>query len=395
MSEPKPIEAELVQPQQAVAIRPESGLSTISAMEQSFALAVRQRELLSEYIKKQLKPDQHFYEIKGQKKKSLTKEGAEVILLPHGLVPDYEWVSGPTEPPEGSHPYQITIKCVLRRSGDPNSFCGSGIGSASSQHSYWDRDAKAMRQKPRQPDPGLCHNATAKMAQKSAMIAATINSTAASEFFTQDMGPGEAPDEPQGGQPPSSKGEAPKASPTPKSAPNLAAYRAKLAKNIDKGGLREKASQFLIDLSWMLPTETIETMELRYVPRNEDEYIKLLAKITMYAATGKAEKPYEPHYEGKPIEVPRDEHTDPNSRTAPWRSYKVPFGKHKGTELAELDKNVLWGFWENFEPKAEYEDERGKVHQTKPEKLEEDRKFRAFLDEAGKHYEFKHADDDE
>src|SRR5207249_5814369 len=40
---------------------------------------------------------------------------------------------------------------------------------------------------PRQNDPGLGYNATIKMAQKSALCAATLNSTAASEFFTQDM----------------------------------------------------------------------------------------------------------------------------------------------------------------------------------------------------------------
>lgn len=169
-------------PEQAVVPldrRASQALESIADMELRFAIAVRQRELLADYIRKQLKPRKHFYKVSGADKPSLTKEGAEVVCLPHGLLPDYDILSGPKEPPVTKEPYQIIVKCVLLRHGQ---FAGSGIGSASS----WITPRNFPR-KPRQPDPGLCHNATLKMAQKSAFIAATLNATAASEFFTQDM----------------------------------------------------------------------------------------------------------------------------------------------------------------------------------------------------------------
>lgn len=153
----------------------------ISNLETAFAMAVRQRELLEKYIKDKLKPNKHFYTIDDEpgRKPSLTKEGAELICLPHNLKPHYDWLFGPETPPENDNPYQITIKCILE---DNGRFRGEGLGSASSMITK--RDGTRVQ---RQKDPGLRHNATTKMACKSAYIAATLNSTAASEFFTQDL----------------------------------------------------------------------------------------------------------------------------------------------------------------------------------------------------------------
>jgi len=150
-------------------------------LETRFAMAVRQRELLENYIKEKLKPDKHFYTVGEDpgRKPSLTKEGAEIICLPHGFKPRYELLSGPENPPMDDSPYQITVKCGLD---DHGKFEGEGIGSASSMVTKKD-GTRVQRQK----DPGLRHNATVKMACKSAYIAATLNSTAASEFFTQDL----------------------------------------------------------------------------------------------------------------------------------------------------------------------------------------------------------------
>jgi len=150
-------------------------------LETAFALAVRQRELLENYIKERLHPDKHFYTVGDEpgRKPSLTKEGAELICLPHNLKGHYEWLSGPDNPPMDDSPYQITMKCELENNGK---FAGEGVGSASSMITRKD-GTRVQRQK----DPGLRHNATIKMACKSAYIAATLNSTAASEFFTQDL----------------------------------------------------------------------------------------------------------------------------------------------------------------------------------------------------------------
>ena len=150
-------------------------------LETRFAMAARQRELLEKYIKERLHPDKHFYTISDEpgQKPSLTKEGAELICLPHDLKSHYEWLSGPANPPMDDSPYQITMKCSFEDRGE---FKGEGVGSASSMITKKD-GTRVQRQK----DPGLRHNATIKMACKSAYIAATLNSTAASEFFTQDL----------------------------------------------------------------------------------------------------------------------------------------------------------------------------------------------------------------
>jgi hypothetical protein len=170
----------------ALAVRERGGelvaqsLPSIAELEHQFALATRQRDLLEQYIRDRLKEDKHFYTI-GNAKPGLTKEGAELVCLPHGLVPDYEIVSGPSMPPvDMTQRYQIVVKCTLLKGG---LFAGSGIGSASNYH-FSQKKGLIPRQA---NDPGLCHNSTLKMAQKSAYIAATLNATAASEFFTQDM----------------------------------------------------------------------------------------------------------------------------------------------------------------------------------------------------------------
>ena len=152
---------------------------TLRELEDSFAIAVRQRELLENYIKERLTPGKHFYKMSADQKNSLTKEGAELICLPHGYKPAYIVDAGPDQPPVDDTPYQITVRCTLMKG---ERFEGEGIGSASS-HITKKTGERVVRQR----DPGLRHNATLKMAQKSAYIAATLNATAASEFFTQDM----------------------------------------------------------------------------------------------------------------------------------------------------------------------------------------------------------------
>lgn len=160
---------------QQIAVRED----TLQELEESFAIAVRQRELLEAYIKERLTPGKHFYKMSGDQKNSLTKEGAELICLPHGYKPAYHVDAGPDQPPVDDTPYQITVRCTLMKG---ERFEGEGIGSASS-HITKKTGERIVRQR----DPGLRHNATLKMAEKSAYIAATLNATAASEFFTQDM----------------------------------------------------------------------------------------------------------------------------------------------------------------------------------------------------------------
>ena len=153
----------------------------IAEIDTRFAVAARQRELLEKYIKGKLISEVHYYKVNDdpKTKPSLKKEGAELVNMPHNLKPRYEILSGPQAPPPDNSPYQLTLKCGLWNN---EKFGGEGIGSASSYQT-----TKTGAYQPRQKDPGLCYNATIKVAQKSAYIAATLNATAASEFFTQDL----------------------------------------------------------------------------------------------------------------------------------------------------------------------------------------------------------------
>lgn len=417
----QPIEAEIVntQAQTGLAVRQQSALPTVQDLEQQFALAVRQRELLSEYIKKQLQPGKHFYEIQGNKP-SLTKEGAEIILLPHNLAPDYDIVSGPEAPPADGKPYQITVKCTLRRKGDPNSFVGSGIGSAGSEKQK--RDGTYI---PRQNDKYLCHNATIKMAEKSAMIAATCNSTAASEFFTQDIEPGETPQNAPGRaeapKPPSQPTPAPKppASPTPAPAPVATeATKAWMIKNLQP--CLQQALQYFIEISAILPTEGLDAVPLRYVPTSKVEMVKLIADITRFAMEGKLtpptpkapapEAPQPPASDPKahcepdprPINVPR-EIEEPPQVDGDYELTQYPFNmivpvprkgmkrdaymkrpdtigslfamRHGQDEESQAARQRLWGFINHFEAKG-WTDRQGQ--QRLPNRTDID--FRKALD---------------
>jgi hypothetical protein len=96
----------------------------------------------------------------------------------------------------------------------------------------------------------------------------------------------------------------------------------------------------------------------------------------------------------KPVEVPRDANCDPNSPDAPWRRFPMPFGKQAGVKLAALDKNYLFGLWANYEVKDTWTGRDGVERPSAPDKIVKDRLFRSMLDEAGKHYEFTHPDEE-
>jgi len=380
----KPIDAEVVKESHALMTRPPSGLPSIGDMEQQFAIAVRQRELLSDYIKKQLKPNKHYYQ-RGDQKPSLTKEGAEIILLPHGLVPDYQLVSGPEGPLDTDQPYQITVKCVLRRSGDPTSFCGSGIGSASSHKGTW--RGKDWVYQMRQTDRGLCHNATAKMAQKSALIAATINSTAASEFFTQDMDPENTPAPP-----------APPAAVPPKKPKSFSVEecRKSMVDKLTKMNLQDDCYSYLVSVGWMLDTETLATLEPRYVPRNPDQWDLLMRGLGQFIKDGVAEIPYDPIEEPPPEKPKKSNAPTGPSEDEPWRSFPMPFGKFAGVPLSEMDKGQLWYWWNTYEVEETFQPkDGGPPKKLKPTTVAKNRKFREMLDQAGQHYQFKKKEEED
>lgn len=406
----EPIEAEIVPNTQSLMVRAATELPTVQDLEQQFALAVRQRELLSEYIKKQLVPGKHFYQ-RGMQKPSLAKEGAEIILLPHNLAPDYEQTGGPEAPPADGKPYQITVKCILRRKGDPESFVGSGIGSAGSE-----KQLKDGSYQPRQNDKYLCHNATLKMAQKSAMIAATINSTAASEFFTQDMDE-PASTESKQRQPPTAPRQAetkPKPAETVKLKPPTAATRMWMIDQLTKADLHDIAVEYFRKVdspSVLMPNEGLSEVPLRFVPNCHQEMSMLITKVKEFANGDRAGHPFPPHDDADDDHPPK-----PAAESLPkgipknpewWREIIVPvppkgskradymvnpdtlgtlFDKRHGNdEEAQSARQRLWGFVNHYEAKPWV----GKDGKQRPPS-DTDVKFREALDALADWFEKNH-----
>lgn len=68
-----------------------------------------------------------------------------------------------------------------------------------------------------------------------------------------------------------------------------------------------------------------------------------------------------------------------------WRGFLMPWGDKKGTPLEKLDKKYLFGLWANYAPKPTLPNGSAK----NADQLAADKTFRAMLDAAGAHYEFK------
>jgi hypothetical protein len=160
----------------------------------------------------------------------------------------------------------------------------------------------------------------------------------------------------------------------------------------------------------IMPNEIAEELPLRFVPFSKQELEALVNCISNFEAGGDAVRAFEPHGEAEenPVKKPTqaeddsneppggwqgatggspDSDLDYNSPDAPWRSFPMPWGKNAGVMLADLEKNYLFGLFANYKVETEYN---GKP--KKPESIAKDEEFRAMLDEAGKHYEFKKND---
>ena|SRR5438105_1264195 len=155
--------------------------SPIAALEQNFALAVRQRELLEGFIRARFKEGEHYMDGKtfGSKKKVLLQPGAQLILYCHGFVVDFE-LTGPMTAPAQDVTYTIVTKAIVKNIDGRQ--VGSGVGSCSS-HIWSGRD---MRYKLRAVSPDLGHNSCLKISKKRALVDACLNATAAAEYFSQD-----------------------------------------------------------------------------------------------------------------------------------------------------------------------------------------------------------------
>ena len=158
--------------------------SPIVQLEESFAMAVRQRELLEAFVKERFREGVHYSDGKmfGSDRPVLLQPGAQLILYAHGYSIDPQILAGPMEPPgDPGARYTIVIRTpVYNASGRQ---MGAAIGSASSL--IWSGKTGTFRG--RAADPDKTHNSTIKIAMKRAMVAACRQTTAASEMYGEDI----------------------------------------------------------------------------------------------------------------------------------------------------------------------------------------------------------------
>lgn len=156
---------------------PSGGLS--QAM--TAAEVVGQVKLIQSVMRDVMTDGEHYGVVPGSKKKSLWKSGAEKLCLVFRLAPRFK----STETYDGKH---LTVKseCILIHSPSGREVgSGEAICTTKEKKYYWRKDGGKMVENQELPD---LYNTVIKMANKRALVAATLVSTAASDIFTQDMG---------------------------------------------------------------------------------------------------------------------------------------------------------------------------------------------------------------
>lgn len=186
---------------------------------------VKQVALIQDVMARVMRENEHYGKIPGTAKPTLLKPGAEKLCMVFRLEPDYEIIREFREDAFIAY----TVKCTLTHIPTGQKIA-SGVGSCNSREEkyrwrynetptehqvpkeYWDArktgDTKEMKRligdgmrtvkvdgvwyianssKVENDNPWDLDNTIMKMACKRALVAATLNATAASDIFTQDI----------------------------------------------------------------------------------------------------------------------------------------------------------------------------------------------------------------
>lgn len=216
-------------------------------------------------------------------------------------------------------------------------------------------------------------NTVRKMAFKRALVHAAINATNTSELWTQDLEEiaGSEPEEPpQPPTPSTGKGEptqddwnaakpqARQATPQkPVSAPaNGNPKVAQCATAEQKAKLldvlapqKELAERYMRAIDWLLPTESIESLDLVYVPSTKKQFDALVAQLDAVARGEIAVAPYPPNQRPLAPEKPKKAPEAPPQEPAPTidPSWQVAEGVIENVNLKEGKKKdgTGWSLW--------------------------------------------------
>jgi hypothetical protein len=205
-------------------------------------------------------------------------------------------------------------------------------------------------------------------------------------------------------RPPQDTPKTPPAAPTPKPAPLLPTpeSRQKMLERLKarpEEPNRQAVEEYFFKVGQLLPTESLEKLELRFVPATTKQMEALASCIANFEAGGEAVMAFEPHT--GPLEPEAKKAHDDEW----WREIIVPIPR-KGQKRDEYLKNPdtigslydvrhededarkrLWGFVEHYKPEAR--EFKGKVYQP----TAADHKFREALDAFGDYFKKQHPDE--
>jgi hypothetical protein len=153
---------------------------------------VAQQQAVYGAMKSAMKDGNHYGVIPGCQKPSLLKPGAEKLCVMFRLDPQYEVEDAKEEDTF----IMYRVKCTLWHM-PTGKRVGSGIGACNSKEKKYKRQGDV--------NAWDVQNTILKMAEKRALVAATLNATGASDIFTQDLedaGPPQQAPQPQPGPPP-------------------------------------------------------------------------------------------------------------------------------------------------------------------------------------------------
>ena len=189
---------------------------------------VEQSAMIEAAMQEAMKPGLHYGQIRGIKKPTLLKPGAEKLLVLFRLAPEYEsekiWhddghltvvtvctlrhIHSGTEVGQGEGLCSSRESKYAYRSGERTCpdcgqsaivrstkrkayFCIKDKGGCGTRFAFGTEKAKALDKldagKVANPDIADTYNTVLKMADKRALVAAVLNATAASDLFTQDV----------------------------------------------------------------------------------------------------------------------------------------------------------------------------------------------------------------
>ena len=123
---------------------------------------------------------------------------------------------------------------------------------------------------------------------------------------------------------------------------------------------RTDAMRFAVKKGWITDLQALEALPNKFVPTMKKQYDAIMDEFKAFMSA-----PATPDGEA-------------------WRAFLMPFGKNKDVPLGELDKKYLFGLFMNYTVEEEYNG------QPKSEEvIAKDREFRAMLDAAGVHYDWR------